>query len=88
MICDVFARDNENRDLSASYTLPSGTADASSSRLVIRPFNCSLLSSLHSELAHGTVVVLAPSELVRVAETARAWLIRALPVRHWIARGC
>jgi hypothetical protein len=28
-----------------------------------------------SELAHGTVVVLAPSELVRVAETARARLI-------------
>jgi hypothetical protein len=27
-----------------------------------------------SELAHGTVVVLAPSELVRVAETARARL--------------
>ena len=32
------------------------------------------------------MVVLAPSELVRVAETARARLIRALPARHWIAR--
>jgi hypothetical protein len=37
-----------------------------------------------SELAHRTVVALAPSELVRVAETAR--LIRALPGQAWIAR--
>ena len=50
--------------------------------VVIRPFNCSLLSSLHSELAHSTVIVLAPSELARVAETAPARLIRALPARH------
>ncbi len=35
-----------------------------------------------SELAHGTVVVLAPSELVRVAETARARL--ACPVGQGI----
>jgi hypothetical protein len=35
-----------------------------------------------SQLAHGTVVVLAPSELVRVAETARARLILALPAGH------
>jgi hypothetical protein len=34
----------------------------------------------------GTTVALAPSELVRVAETARAGLIRSLPTRHWIAR--
>lgn len=39
-----------------------------------------------SELAKGNVAALAPSELVRVAETARARLIHDLSARHGIAR--
>jgi hypothetical protein len=39
-----------------------------------------------SELANGKVVALAPSELVRVAETVRARLIHGLSARHWIAQ--
>ena len=44
---------------------------------VNRPLIAVCCQAYISELAHGTVVVLAPSELVRVAETARARLIRA-----------
>ncbi len=49
---------------------------------VIRPFNCGMLSITFLNLL---TVALAPSELVGVAETARARLIRTLPARHWIA---
>lgn len=38
------------------------------------------------ELAHGTMVASAPSELVGVAETARARLMHALLAKHWIVR--
>ncbi|WP_338833779.1 oleate hydratase [Bradyrhizobium septentrionale] len=55
------------------------------SHLSIGPLIAVCCQAYISELAHGTEVVLAPSELVRVAETARARLIRALPARHWIA---
>lgn len=39
-----------------------------------------------SELADGTVVAPATSELFGVAETARARLIRALLASHWSVR--
>lgn len=38
------------------------------------------------ELSNGKVVAPAPSELVGVAETARARLIHALLARHWTVR--
>ena|SRR5215468_9276328 len=57
--------------LSECTAAPSVTAQFT----VIRPFNYGLLSSLHFELANGTMVALAPSELAGIAETARARLI-------------
>ncbi len=38
------------------------------------------------ELSDGKVVALVPSQLVGVAETARARVIHGLPARHEIAR--
>ncbi|UPT89788.1 twin-arginine translocation signal domain-containing protein [Bradyrhizobium barranii subsp. apii] len=75
----------ENLRIGLIYDLTGPFAAGGSVASSIGPLIAVCCQAYISELAHGTEVVLAPSELVRVAETARARLIRALPARHWIA---